>query len=215
MSLLIDLMPGSCKVRVRSRRTARRWWGAYALVVGAVALATVGLRVRSITDRRVRDALLQEVALDQDYDRQLEELRIRSGAVRDTIVRHEQLAWPVPLPDVIGALSEVVPEAVALTSITVTPKLEPERVGKPSGPPPALALTLEATGVAPTDLDVATLIAGLEDRGLFARVAMDHARETTVRGGRAREFGLTCEIDLASRRRKGAFPATEAAGAAK
>lgn len=207
MSHLIDLMPASSRARLRGRSATRRWWVAYAGIAGVAALATGAFRLRAMHDARTRDRLILEVALDEDFQREIAEIEAQGAASREAIIRHARIAWPVELSDVIGVIAEVVPEPVTLTSIAVTPRLEPERPGDKSGLPPApLALTVELAGVAPTDLEVASLIAGLEDSRLFSRVAMDHARQTVGAGAVAREFGLTCEIDLVSRRRKGAGP---------
>ena len=55
---------------------------------------------------------------------------------------------------------------------------------------------IEIAGIAPDDFDVASFVAGLQSHALFSSITVDYARKANVGVASAREFGVTCEIDL-------------------
>jgi len=98
----------------------------------------------------------------------------------------------------------VTPESTSLKSLAISPRQERATArsrGAKAGPAeePRRKLVVEIEGVAPTDGDMAAFVAGLEKHPLFLRVAVDYARKAELRGREAREFAVTCEIDLGSR----------------
>lgn len=203
MSRPVDLMPAACRRRLRRKTERRRWITAYSAAGGAAVVIAAALQIRAAAGRAELDRLLRQVELDNDQAARIEALRKEYERVAVAIERHQAIAWPVPLSEVVSAIASAVPPAATLTGLTVTPVFERGKPGKQSE---AIAttssLTIELTGLAPTDLDVAALIAALEAEPLFDRVSIDHSRSTTVRGAEAREYGVTCAVDFAARRQR-------------
>lgn len=201
MSRPLDLMPAASRHRLLRRTVAKRWALAYACVLGTIALAAGLLQVRAAADRAELARLLRQVELDNDQARRIESLRKEHESLALAIERHQRLAWPVSITDIIASIADALPDAAALTSLAVNPVLVRDTsAGAAETLPAASTLTIEISGVAPTDIDVAALIAGLEARPLFDRVAIDHSRSTLVRGVDAREYGVTCQVDLQAKR---------------
>ena len=212
MSRPIDLMPVESRRRLARRTQRRRWVIAYTSTAATVALVAIGLQVRAASARAELDILLRQVELDNDQARRIESLRTEHDRVAASIERHNALAWPVEITDLLGVIAEAMPPSVALSGLTITPVLERDR-GAQSGETIASisSITIELTGVAPSDLDIASLISGLETRSLFDRVAIDHSRSATIRGVEAREFGVTCQVNFHSRGERRIRPASASA----
>ncbi len=204
MTHLIDLMPESCRGRIRRRKATQRWIAAYAIVGGAVAiLATTSHIAQASRLSRVK-ALREAVQLDAGQRVEADKIEKQLSAIRHTIDRQARLASPVRVSDVIAVIGAVMPRSVSLTSLSVTPRVDrgplrarsgsqQEARGEPEG-----RLIVELTGVAPDDVHMANLVAGLESHPMFMRISIDHARKSVIRGTEGREFGLTCEIDLSA-----------------
>jgi hypothetical protein len=58
------------------------------------------------------------------------------------------------------------------------------------------SLLFELRGIAPSDTDLAQLVAALETNPLFTAASVDFTTQTAIYGTPAREFGVTCEISL-------------------
>ena len=210
MNARIDLTPPACRQRIVRRSVARRWVFAYASVVAVVIVALLPVRIGIVAKRSHLSWIQREAALDADYERRLNEMGSQMDALVAMTARYESVAWPINLSDVIAVIAHVMPEHVSLTSLTITPRMQRERGADAARSPSAVVI--EMTGVAASDLDVATLIAGFESHHLFDRVSIDHSRPTTIRGIEAREFGATCEIELAARRMTTVAGAAEKGG---
>lgn len=210
MSVRIDLTPPSCRQRMVRRAVARRWITAYGAVAALIVLIVLPIRVSAVAKRAHLSWLQREAALDADYERQLKDIQRHMDRLTAIATRYESVAWPINLTDVISVIGDVMPDSVSLTSLNITPRMQRQRVGETARTP--AGVIIELGGVAPTDLEVATLIAGFEAHSVFDRVRIDHSRPTTVRGVEAREFGATCEIEFATRRLTAGAPTKPAGG---
>ncbi|MFG0274663.1 MAG: PilN domain-containing protein [Phycisphaerales bacterium] len=203
MSQMIDLMPEASRVRMTQRRRTRQWLVLYATTIAGMALSWVAL---GVAEGRMRSGVFAQQANLQMVSHQ----RTRAAQIRQRVAqllaeqwRHDSLVWPVQLGGVIDSVGGLVPESVSLTSVSITPR-QLRRLGAPSADGSRRndsRLAVELRGVALTDLDLAAFLAGLEDHPLFSGVAVDYAREADVSGTPAREFGVTCEIELSVRYR--------------
>jgi hypothetical protein len=215
---MIDLMPEVSRVRMSQRRRARQWLVLYATTIAGMALSWVAL---GVAEGRMRSGVFAQQANLQMVSHQ----RTRAAQIRQRVAqllaeqwRHDSLVWPVQLGGVIDSVGGLVPDTVALTSISITPR-QLRRLGAAASDGSRRndsRLAVELRGVALTDLDLATFLSGLEDHPLFSGVAVDYAREAQVAGAQAREFGVTCEIELSVRYRfEDGTPAAQADGAAQ
>ena len=203
MSQLIDLMPDSCRQQQGQRRRIRSWLFLYGLTGLAIGMGWGSLR---LAERQLEARVFAERAKVQLVAHQ----RIRAAQLRSRLAmllaeqqRFNRLAWPVRIGDVIAVLWDVAPDTVTFTSISLTPR-QVSRTLKPQGenePQTQAKLTIELRGVAASDAELANFLSGLESHGLFGMVAVDYSRRSRVRDVEAREFGLTCEIELKARYR--------------
>jgi hypothetical protein len=210
---MIDFMPESSRARFTQRRRTRQWVVLFATTVAGMALSWALL---GVAESRMRAGVFAQQAHLQMVSHQrtrAAEIRSRVARLLAEQARHDALVWPVRLGGVIESVGQVVPETVTLTSLSITPR-QLRRLGavaaSSSGGESRLAV--EIRGLAMTDLDLASFLAGLEQHPLFSSVAVDFAREARVGEQPAREFGVTCEIELSVRYRfEDGAPATATA----
>jgi len=202
----IDLLPQACRERLRRRSIVRLWVGLYA---GSALLLTVGtlafrLSCRpSSTEMRLLDAQAELSAKHQEEARRV---RARLESLQKLIARHERIAWPVHMSDIVAVVGGVAPQGVSLTSLGITPRQSANRNASSDGQgqqrsdsKPGDVLLVEIRGVASSDAQIASFVAGLEAHPLFARVALDYARREQRKDSRTREFGITCTVDARGR----------------
>ena len=206
MNQSMDLMPASCREWLGRRLRVRRWTLAYLAtacsLTGAYLWTGVGASGRGAEMARLSGELKQRWMRDEQVQTLLREIQ----QVETMVTRYNRLAWPVRVTEAIDAVGASMPDAASLTSLQITPREEQGKVPvkktgneKPAEVGPRTFMVLEMEGVARTDQDVALLVAGLEKRGLFSRVALDYTRALSVDGTDSREYRLTCEVDLSLR----------------
>lgn len=203
MTHTIDLMPAACRSRIRTANSRKRTFWLF-VGTGSLLLAwSLLLHGTNVAKRAELSSLRNKEQHDQALAKELAQVNEEIAALSQEIARYATLSLPVQFSDVISALGEVAPESSSLTSLTISPRLERGAKGATRVPG---TLVVEFSGLAPTDLEVATLVAGLESRPLFDRVTIDRSRPTDAGGAEAREFGVSCEIDLIRRRMLTAAP---------
>jgi hypothetical protein len=117
---------------------------------------------------------------------------------------YELIAMPMEVSRVVATLVNLLPESATLDRIDIragSPKAGRSARGhgrKGDGPAPR-SLTGELSGFALTDLQVAELVARIEDIGFFDKVSLDFSRSRTVRGVKARGFRISVHADLDAR----------------
>lgn len=204
MSQLIDLMPENCRRKLGQRSEVRKWSAAYVALIAVVAVYTSLLTVMERSRLGEVRALRSQVQLDAGQRELAAALEKQIEQLEAGMRRHDLLAWPVRMGDVVTALGQATPDSVSLTSLNVTPRQE-RVAGRTRGaetderPEAGRRMVIEIKGHAPDDMHVASFVAGLEGHPLFRRIAVDYTRQTELRGNSAREFGLSCEIDASQR----------------
>ena len=212
MTLTWDLMPERCRSIFARRRARRMWMRAYVIggTMALTAAAAMQLRIRSLEIERGELAVQVEEHWNRNEEAKL--LREEIKELEATITRYQRLAWPVRVTDAIGVLAPLVPAEATLTSLTVVPKQEKMQEEAPRedakqgkqarrrGPVPTRTiLAIEIEGIAKSDADVARFVQGVESTSLFSAVGLDFARSRDVDGIEAREFRVTCQIDMSRR----------------
>ncbi len=211
MSLTWDLMPERCRAIFARRRARRMWMRAY-IIGGTLALTASGAMHLQVRSKEVlRGQLAGRVEEHWNRNEEAKQLREEIKELEATITRYQRLAWPVRVTDAIGVLAPLVPQEATLTSLTLVPRQEKIEVQSPriegkqakprrTGPPPMRTiLSLEIEGIAKTDADVARFVQGVESTTLFSAVGLDFSRSRQVDGIEAREFRVTCRIDMSRR----------------
>lgn len=209
MSTLIDMMPASCRKTLGHRSWVRRWVATYIGVVLVLAagssLARMGQSGLRTEVRTMTKQAEERWERNEEAQRLLAEIR----SLEETITRYNRLAWPVRVSQVINSLAALAPDPVTITTLAITPretrqnrraattgrrqnqKNEPEVVDS--------NLIIELEGLAPNDNEVALFVSGLEQHPLFSAVTLDFARSQMVDEFEARNFRITCRIDLNAR----------------
>ncbi len=206
MNASMDLMPETCREWLGRRLRIRRWTIAYLAAITmfmathiAVGMGSAG---RDAELSRLSSELKQRWMRDEQIQRLLRDIK----EVETTVTRYNRLAWPIRVTQAIDAVGNAAPGAVTLTTLYITPREEQPRVPvkksgtlaeAPAGPRSFMVIEME--GVARGDQDVAQMVAGLEGNRIFSRVSLDYTRAVTVQKTEAREFRLTCEVDLSLR----------------
>jgi len=149
-----------------------------------------------------KDAMQAQLDLRASLEGQLGDLMIKKRI-------EEQLGRRLGTLDVLGELQQVMPESMALTSLTmetVEVRLPVTTVGGGDRPNRAVAVgttrdekvvkrvRLVITGLAPTDVDVANFIGQLASSPVFEDVNMGYARNITFRSRVARKFQTSCYV---------------------
>lgn len=228
MSNGVDLMPASCREWLGRRVWVRRWIGVYTSTLLVLALGAWILHTTNATRELDLVSMRDEVRRRYAQNDEVQALLAAIRAVEGDITRYHRLAWPVRVGEAIDAVAAAMPEAVTLTELAISPREEKKSPRAQAARQRAAAasrtaedgaegvrdlprqfLVFEIEGLARTDSDVALLASELDDNPLFSRVGLDFARTKDVEGVEARQFRMTCEIDLGARY---AFVESEPAG---
>jgi len=204
----IDFLPERIKARrARIRRLIRQGWLLGLCAAALTALAFV--RQTGVAQARTELQLLNErtanvrlqLSKRSNLEKQLAQLMIKKRI-------SERLGSRIDTLEVLAELERLLPESMALTTLT----LEPVQVQVPvkdarnrtSMAQPAEAVPvrerevnrvrLVLTGLAPTDVDVANFIGQFAACPLFEDVNMGYARTIVYRGRSAREFQASCYV---------------------
>lgn len=204
----IDFLPD--RIRAQRARWRRLRLQAGFLLVFGTALAGLGyafhgrietaqVELGLLTDRA--DGLQVELRLRESLEAQLADLTIKKRI-------EEQLGRRVGTLDVLAEVQRVLPESMALTSMTmetVEVRLPEEAVDRQDPARAAVRkskgaerigkrVRLTITGLAPTDVDVANFIGQLSASSVFEDVNMGYAKNLTFRGRDARAFQASCYV---------------------
>ncbi|MGD9691808.1 MAG: PilN domain-containing protein [Phycisphaerales bacterium] len=197
----MNLLPAPTRERISSKRSVARWIALYASAGAVLVLITVGLRVHQASLRSSAARLEQEASIDAEATAKLTAIRTDVETLSRSITFNARLALPVLTSDILAVIAEALPQSITLTSVAMTPSFAsaPPNPGETPLPPSPVSLALELSGVARSDLDIASLVASLDAHPLFDRATLDHARPKDLDGLTVREFSLSLEVDLASR----------------
>lgn len=149
-------------------------------------------------------SISSEMVQTQSEQRQLDEqLAIKQELqVKERIVAH--IGFPMEMSRLLRALDAVMPKEMSLLEASFETQ---EQLVGPSGPAAARAtpdvepvidrqLKVRVVGVAPTDVDLANFLAGLNSYSFFRQVSLGKASDKSDSGHLMREFEVTFQIDL-------------------
>ncbi len=197
----IDLLPDAIRARSQAGIVAGRY--IVSLIIAVVLLGLAATHSRLMLDlarQRLRVAEEQaDIVLSAEAT--ATNLRETLDATNEYIRRYELIAMPVEISRVVATLVNLLPESATLDRIDIragTPNAGRSARGRArEGAGPARrSLTGELSGFALSDLQVAELVARIEDIGLFDQVSLDFSRSRTVRGVKARGFRISVRADL-------------------
>ena len=212
----INFLPGSYRLK-----TARRHWVARKsalAVILVLCLVCWGFEQRRQTtnlQQRVTGLEAQSQVV-RDQQSELNKLREESEFLHNQVVVQRELAQSVSHTQIIAMLGELLPPSVAMLELSMTTKRPPpreeedddeatssrqrrvRRSGKSqSDEPPPNLIEISFSGLAPDDLTVANVVAGINESPLFVDVQWPYSRPVTHEGvmGRAFELKMTVPLD--------------------
>ncbi len=199
--LAIDLLPDAIRARSQAGIVAGRYVVSLLIAVVLVGLAATHSRLMlDLARQRLRVAEEQaDIVLSAEAT--ATNLRETVDAMSEYIRRYGLIAMPIEISRVVATLVNLLPESATLDRIDIkagTPNAGRSARGRArKGDGPARrSLTGELSGFALTDLQVAELVARIEDIGFFDQVSLDFSRSRTVRGVKARGFRISVRADL-------------------
>jgi Tfp pilus assembly protein PilN len=205
----IDFLPD--RIRAQRARRHRLAVQCYLLVICLAGLGALGycLHVQIGRDQEElallggrSEAMKMQLDLRASLEQQLGDLMIKRRI-------EEQLGRRVSTLNVLGELQRVMPESMALTSLTmetvevrmpVDPVSKENRTDRPVVQPQSpdektvKRVRLVITGMAPTDVDVANFIGQLASSPIFEDVNMGYAKNILFRSRSARKFQASCYV---------------------
>ena len=209
----INFLPESYRRAQKRRGRLLRQIALVSSVAGCLVIATIGLKANSIGQSRAADRLEQTLEAEQGALGVISDIEQRHASLLKRAELKRTLIPPVSYHQALGALSQNMPEQIAVTELIMTsvrPKPEPietdaerearlKRNATPKDQPapyePHL-IGIELEALAPDDLAVASFVAQLDESPLFSRVTMRSSRAVVTDGLQARRFSLTATIDL-------------------
>jgi len=200
----VNLLPDSYVAHERRRRTTRALIaGLVAVVISCTAWGSVAYtQVRALSQRMV--AAQERLAFEQDRSRALEADRASGHELRALLAHRAQLEAPVPAPGVLALLTQLLPESVAVTRLSMD--LPPCDLTDRSGPqgraeggqvPPASAPTptrVEMEGIALSDVELAKVVGTLGSHKAFTNVKLVRSRQITMADLTRFAFEITLEV---------------------
>lgn len=195
----INLLPE----RIKQARMRRRERVTLGLLLGAALLVGVTWSGFAITHLSRLDSRIV------DADRQLAPLREVSGETQRLQAQRRQLEArlalvrelrePLPPATILALLSQVAPEDVVLSDLTMQfpePSLPTDQKQKKDAevPMPIVHVTIE--GLARGDAAVAGMVSRLAEQPVFRNVRLTDSREAAVRDRPAHRFRITMQLPL-------------------
>ena len=197
------------------RRLARRSHAVFLTLFAVVLIGAVGCFLMLLSQQReARDHYNEVVTRIQVESGQLETIK-KLEAQRETMLRKAEvtatLMDPVQKSNVLAELINHMPLTVSLTDVQLSTDVVRQRFAAPSAldrqrrkgkdddaappPLPEREVTLEVTGIAPSDLDVSTYMVSLQTHPLFADVELLETRQQKVEDEEVREFRIKLGLD--------------------
>lgn len=186
-------------------------------MVGAIGATFFFIKMRQRTVQADLNELTQKMQAAQTQIGQMEELKVKCKTMMKTMVMTSELLEPVPRSVVLACLTNNLPGGVSLKDFKLKEKEtvirnQPQKAAKPD---PAKSqytkaanaqantaeetirksdTTVQITGVAPSDIQVASYIARLSTSMLLNKVELIESKEVTIDGLKFREFELKAGI---------------------
>ena len=192
----INLLPDGVLAR-QGRRRATRAAIAAAVVALTVGWAWVAVARHQLNDLAARAAAAQ-ARLNHERERagRNDAVSAKAAALRGLLAQGDRLAQPVSLPGAMTLLTNLLPDSVALTRLTIeAPTVDvTERKSANKGAPLSLVTRLSLEGLAINDLELAQVVSELGAQKAFANVKLLRSRPVAAAG--VTRYGFEISIDV-------------------
>ncbi len=200
----IDLLPDSIRLRCQARVRTGQTIGAFAAVIGSLVLIISYGKFEVTQSQRELGLMREQANIVLGMEERALELGTSYKEANEYLSLYQSVAPPVDVSSVLATIINELPESVSLDRIDIDAgarvRIRTSRSrGAPSssddGPAPRM-LNCEIAGFAASDEQVAEIVDRLRAQEPFDRVSLDFSRSRMVRETSAREFRLSCRIDL-------------------
>lgn len=191
------------QVRRRRMWLVVQWWSTFGLLI--VLLVWTGVaHFRVITARRDHRALQQASDRAEVDLKRLDELNLLKRRWDEQGEVLSKLGVSIESTRLIGTVAQATPESVALVGmhLQIDEKIEvprsaaAARASKDAPPTIDRKLLIRLQGIAPSDAEVADLMAKLATITFFNDVSMSYSKDADRAGRLVREFEVTFMLDL-------------------
>ena len=196
----INLLPDGVVARQGRRRAARAAIAA-AVVALAVGSAWVTVARHQLSDLAARTTAAR-ARLSQERERagRDDAVSAKAAALRGLLAQGDRLTQPVSLPGAMTLLTNLLPDSVALTRLTIeapTVEVTPKSAGK--GAAASLVTRLSLEGLAINDLELAQVVSELGAQKAFANVKLLRSRPVASAGVTRYAFEISIDVPPAAR----------------
>ncbi len=227
MSRNINLMPPAYRERLGTSRLRQRFT-TYGLVA-AVAIGALVIHSRAGVGRmkaQARDLTARVAELEAVRAESLE-LNRKADALARNLSDYYRLALPINVTEVLGLLSQNMPEGLYVTELIMgvgqraesmsameelRQRVNRSKSRKTEDRRQVRYLSVDITGVGQDGVKVAEFVGRLESQPAFGRVQLDYDRTKSIDESAVREFRVRFEVDLECRYLTSAVGVEGAAG---
>jgi hypothetical protein len=197
----INLLPDGVLAR-QGRRRATRIAIAAAVIALAVGSAWVTVARHQLNDLAAKTAAAQ-ARLNQERERagRSDAVSAKAAALRGLLAQGDRLAQPVSLPGAMMLLTNLLPDSVALTRLTIeAPTVDVSDRGKSGnkGTPSSLTTRLSLEGLAINDLELAQVVSELGAQKAFTNVKLLRSRPVASAGVTRYAFEISIDVPPAA-----------------
>ncbi len=226
MSRMINLMPSTYRDRLGTARIRQRYLGYGLAVAVLVAVLTIHSRYGVSKMLALANNLTARVSELEAVRAETLEVTRKADALAANLADYYRLALPIEVTEVLGLISQKMPEGLYVTemnlgvsqrneSVSAMEELR-QRVNQSKGRKNeerrvVRYLAVDLTGLGEDGVQVAGFIGQLESHPAFGRVQLDFDRTKTVAGADLREFRVRFEVNLENRFLPGADPSHQGA----
>ena len=198
----IDLLPDSVRQRLQAGARTGQTVAAFGSVIALLVIViTYG---RFHVNRAEREARMtkQQANLVLEMEKRASSLRQSLDEARAYLDLYHKVAPPLDVSAITATIINELPDSVSLDRIDIDLGAhQPVRTSRSRGKSDKIenaprALTCEIAGFAQSDEQVAQIVDRLSAQPPFEKVSLDFSRTRTVREKTAREFRLSCRVDL-------------------
>lgn len=198
----INLLPDHVIARQRRKRGTR---AAAAAAVVALAVGSVWATVatRQLNDIAARTAAARaRLNHERDHTGKIDAVTAQAAQLRALLAQGERLNQPVTLPGALTLLTNLLPESVALTRLTIeAPAVDlADRSKQPTRTAPTSSVTrFSLEGLAINDLDLAQVVSELATQKAFTNVKLVRSRPMATAGVTRYAFEISIDVPPAAR----------------
>jgi len=202
----IDFVPDDYIRQRESNRTNFLYLILFGVLMSAVGVTFSIIKVRQRAVKSELNAVVARMSQAQDKIARLEELKLKSTRMMKTMLMTAELLEPVPRSVILASLTNSLPAGASLLEIKLTEQetkapatpartqyqAASEKAAQAAETPasPSMETTIEITGIAPSDIEVANYISTLSESIMLRNVSLVESKEHKIDKTRFREFKL-------------------------